>query len=152
MDRFYGGVQGTRGQAHRLGTAKTGITTVAASYQGAIEVRLRAVNGLDRAEVRFIPWRGVGADLPIYSGPVSGPLAGNPRRASGRGLVLYAHREPTDDPMGATGKLDVVLYRDRQARSFYARWPWHGKPPTRSTRSVNMAGARYALAWLPDRR
>ena len=84
MARFYGGVQGARGQAHRLGTAKSGITVVAASYQGAVEVRLRAVNGLDHAEVSFKPWQGVGSSLPIYSGPVSGPLAGNPRRGRGR--------------------------------------------------------------------
>lgn len=57
MARFFGSVQGQRGEAHRLG--HTSITTTAASWGGAIEVELTAgPNGKTQAIVRLIPWKG----------------------------------------------------------------------------------------------
>lgn len=78
MAHFYGAVRGGRSEASRLGHKKTGLTTIAASWQGAVRVELREVEGKDFAHVSLEPWQGRGISQVIYDGPVEGlPL--NPK-------------------------------------------------------------------------
>jgi hypothetical protein len=78
MAHFYGTVKGQRGEASRLGNRKSGLETVAASWQGAVKVRLYerdgrdGRDGRDYAEVRLIAWHGSGVDCVLYDGPVCG--------------------------------------------------------------------------------
>jgi hypothetical protein len=73
MATFYGTVQGSRGEASRLGTRKSGLRAVAASWQGAVEVALEDHDGEIWAEVALRQWNGAGVFPPVelYSGPVS---------------------------------------------------------------------------------
>jgi hypothetical protein len=48
----------------------TGLTTQAASWQGAIETELFCRNGVDWFEVRMIQWQGRGDYRVIAQGPV----------------------------------------------------------------------------------
>jgi hypothetical protein len=72
MAHFYGTVQGARGEASRLGHKNTGLNTVAASWQGAVEVDLYERDGIDWARVSLRPWHGRGKSVELYDGPVSG--------------------------------------------------------------------------------
>lgn len=72
MAHFYGTLQGARGRASRLGHKNTGLNTVAASWQGAVSVRLFHDGVRDMVEVRFQEWHGAGSDRLIYKGPVDG--------------------------------------------------------------------------------
>ena len=74
MAHLYGTVNGNRGLASRLGTKKSGLTTVAASWEGAVQVDLwhDKDNDVDMADVYLIPWKGRGQRRQLYRGPVSG--------------------------------------------------------------------------------
>ena len=74
MAHFLGLVDGSRGKASRLGTPQSGLHTVAASWQGAVEVFISqdAVTGKDVASVFLIPWHGKGITQTLYVGPVGG--------------------------------------------------------------------------------
>lgn len=52
MARFYGTVQGGRGQANRLGHANTGLEVEACSYQGKVVVHLSAKDDVDLVNIR----------------------------------------------------------------------------------------------------
>ena len=61
MAHLYGTITGARpGQVTRCGTKRSGITTVAASWQGAVQVTIEhdVDSDSDVATVRLIPWRG----------------------------------------------------------------------------------------------
>jgi hypothetical protein len=75
MAHFYGTLQGHRGQASRLGTAKSGIGTTTASWQGAVKVELYQNGDVDIARVVLIPWNGAGITRVLYEGPVGGKAA-----------------------------------------------------------------------------
>ena len=72
MAHFYGTLQGSRGEASRLGTARSGLRTVAASWQGSVRVELyhSEETGQDMCHVYLAPWHGKGTELALYSGPV----------------------------------------------------------------------------------
>jgi hypothetical protein len=73
MSHFYGITRGcARTEATRRGTAKSGLETVAASWEGAVKVTLYERDGRDYARIGFITWHGAGRDLTLYDGPVSG--------------------------------------------------------------------------------
>jgi hypothetical protein len=72
MAHFYGTVQGQRGRASRLGSKQSGLDVTAASWQGAVSVTLREVDGVDHATISLIQWNGAGTRRIIYDGPVSG--------------------------------------------------------------------------------
>lgn len=72
MAHFYGELQGSRGEATRLGSKASGLRTLAASYQGAVSVRLYERNGVDYAAVSLVPHHGLGTRRTLYDGPVSG--------------------------------------------------------------------------------
>lgn len=78
MARFMGTVNGTRGEASRLGTDKSGLTTVAASWSGSVRVYLYVRHGEgygegeDWADVYLEPWHGAGVSRLLFSGAVDG--------------------------------------------------------------------------------
>lgn len=75
MARFYGVVKGRASTAAtRTGHKTTGLTTVCASWEGAVESRVYydAELGRDIVEVRLIPWRGNGQNILLYEGPIGG--------------------------------------------------------------------------------
>lgn len=73
MAHFYGKVSGSaKTEATRLGRKDTGLVTVAASWSGAVQVRLYHVDGEDRACVKLVPWHGKGVYHTLYDGPVNG--------------------------------------------------------------------------------
>jgi hypothetical protein len=72
MSHFYGTVQGARGKATRTGGKDNGLTTIAASWGGAVETVLYVdEQGHDCARVSLIPWKGKGASALIYDGRLS---------------------------------------------------------------------------------
>ncbi len=74
MAHFYGTLSGSRGQASRLGSKASGLNVVAASWQGAVDVRLwhDEATGTDMCEVSLATHHGAGTQRLLYSGPVSG--------------------------------------------------------------------------------
>lgn len=73
MAKFYGKLQGNRGQATRCGTKSSGITTVAASWEGAVEVNIwhNSKEDRDMVEVCMRTWEGCcGESKVLYRGPV----------------------------------------------------------------------------------
>lgn len=74
MAEFYGSIQGARGKATRLGGKASGLTAVAASWEGAVETRLYVNDrGETIASVEFVPWHGQGVRATLYHGPVNDP-------------------------------------------------------------------------------
>ncbi len=69
MSHFYSVISGQAGKATRCGSKASGLTA-AASWSGAIEVRLwhDAEDGVDRYIVDQIPWHGNGARKSIEGG------------------------------------------------------------------------------------
>lgn len=74
MAQFRGTVSGGRGTASRLGHKSTGLRTRAASYSGAVEVRLYhdSATGIDMAEVMLTQHQNAGSFRVLYQGPVAG--------------------------------------------------------------------------------
>ncbi len=70
MSHFYGTLQGSRGQATRCGTRVSGVTTVAASWAGAVRCEAYERDGEDHVRVSFIPWQGRGTRRELYDGPI----------------------------------------------------------------------------------
>ena len=71
MAHLYGTITGARpGQVTRCGTKTSGITTVAASWKGAVQVTIEhnPRTGEDIANVRLIPWRGHGVSRLLFRG------------------------------------------------------------------------------------
>jgi hypothetical protein len=76
MAHFYGKIQGAASgePASRLGTKKSGLTAVAASWAGAVHVVVGHDDktGTDTVHVSLIPWHGAGVSRVLYEGPISG--------------------------------------------------------------------------------
>ena len=74
MAQFWGTIKGARGEASRLGHKASGLDTYAASWQGAVSVRLwhDAKTGRDMAQVELTTHLGAGVHRSLYRGPVSG--------------------------------------------------------------------------------
>lgn len=77
MAHFYGTLQGSRGEASRLGTKASGLQVTAASWDGAIDVSLDydERTGKNRYTVRERKWHGHGVDRVIAEGVVGEPDA-----------------------------------------------------------------------------
>ncbi len=69
MAHFYGTVEGQRGEASRLGNVKSGLTTQAAGWGGAIKVQVYVdeATGEDRYSVTLIPWRNSGGNSRVVA-------------------------------------------------------------------------------------
>lgn len=105
MSHFYGTVQGNRGEGTRAGHKNSGLETYAASYRGAIYVRLDhdEATGKDRFTVSQTIWQGAGIREEIASG-VIGESSAEAKRASelarvaeGTRRQLAALSEPLPD-------------------------------------------------------
>ena len=74
MAHFYGSIRGGRGVATRCGTKNSGYDTLAASWEGAVTVKLSYNKELDEdwATVCLSTHKGAGDDICLYRGPVSG--------------------------------------------------------------------------------
>lgn len=72
MAHFYGTLQGSRGEATRLGTKNSGMHVKACSYEGAIRTVLNydAQLGCDIATVTMTRHMGSGTERVLYEGPV----------------------------------------------------------------------------------
>lgn len=75
MSHFYGTLQGSRGEATRCGTKRSGVTTYAAGWGGAIRVYVYhdEDTGEDRFTVHQVSWRGNGYEEEIASGVIGKP-------------------------------------------------------------------------------
>lgn len=74
MSHFYGYCQGNRGKVTRCGTKKSGYTTVAASYSGAVEVNVWYNEEYDEdwCEVSLVTWLRAGQNILLYRGAIDG--------------------------------------------------------------------------------
>ena len=72
MSHFYGTLNGSRGEATRQGTKNSGITVVAASWNGCIRVSMwhNEETGHDVFSVDQEPWHGAGDRHCLASGIV----------------------------------------------------------------------------------
>jgi len=72
MSHFYGTLQGSRGQATRVGTKNSGLTTQCASWEGAIrcEAMHDKATGKDMVRVSKVTWHGAGEDKLLYLGMI----------------------------------------------------------------------------------
>lgn len=70
MADFYGVICGNRGEASRMGSAKSGFNAYAASWAGKIATHLYRENGVDYARVTMEPHHGNGEQALLYEGPV----------------------------------------------------------------------------------
>ena len=93
MAHFYGTLQGSRGLASRLGGKSSGLNVVAASWQGAVSVALREVDGVDFAYVTLQPWRGNGIFKVLFDGPVSGLPDANVKARPPEAERQHSHKE-----------------------------------------------------------
>jgi hypothetical protein len=74
MSHFYGVLQGTRGPATRCGDRRSGITTHAASWNGAIRVSTFVDRfGNDCYRIEEVAWHGNGTYKPIAEGVFGRP-------------------------------------------------------------------------------
>jgi hypothetical protein len=61
MSRFYGAIDGSAGRATRLGSPRSGLTTHAAGWKGAIRVTISAAgDDTDLFRVELVPWQNSG--------------------------------------------------------------------------------------------
>ncbi len=76
MAHFYATMQGNKGEATRCGTKGSGMNSVVASWQGAVQVQLHhdAERDEDWVSVWLTTWHGAGAQpaIQLYDGPISG--------------------------------------------------------------------------------
>ena len=71
MAKYYGVLQGSRGEATRCGSRSSGLTAIVASWAGAVRVTLAdATDGTEMARVELVPWHGRGVSKTLYYGPV----------------------------------------------------------------------------------
>jgi len=116
MSRFYGTLQGSRGEATRCGTKDSGVETYAAGWSGAIRVKVYpGANGEDRYIVSLVPWQSSGGSSRILSEGVldANPWPGSPERDSAvdvndpeRGVLAFlsaqdAHAQDLAQPEGS---------------------------------------------------
>ena len=84
MSHFYGWVQGNRGEASRGGSKKSGYDAVAASWDGAIRVRLDYDPKTDKNHyvIYQSKWHGKGVESEIAKGIIGEEDFSNPTHKS----------------------------------------------------------------------
>jgi len=72
MAHFYGSIQGNRGEATRLGTSNSGMSAVAASWDGCIKIYMwhDTIKDINRYEVWQDTWHGSGVSRLLSRGIV----------------------------------------------------------------------------------
>ena len=75
---YYGVIHNPDGNDAVCRCEKTNpLIMVAASDQGAVSVTLSVdADGIDRAEIRLIPWYNAGESRQLYNGPLGGIMGG----------------------------------------------------------------------------
>ena len=84
MSHFYGWVQGNRGEASRGGSKNSGYIAVAASWDGAVRVRLiyDPITSSNHYEVYQSRWHGKGIESEIARGIIGEEDFSNPTHKS----------------------------------------------------------------------
>lgn len=114
MSRFYGTLDGSRGQATRCGTASSGMRSIAASWSGAAmattytKAWFSSADDTDCATLDLTTWHGAGRRLFVYDGPVNpsddeffaGLLPGAPADWLRKAAVALMERANKADPEG----------------------------------------------------
>ncbi len=79
MSHFYGTLKGTRGEVTRCGAKASGVRVTAASWSGAVTVRLwyDEDTGRDMFSVEQTSWLGVGDNREVARGYVGEALHGH---------------------------------------------------------------------------
>lgn len=82
MAQFLGSVQGSRGEATRLGDKNSGLQVEACSWQGKVVVRMwfDKVAGVDRYSVELRPHHGNGVNITLVNGEIVGEDSGKGSR------------------------------------------------------------------------
>lgn len=70
MSHYYGTLQGNRGEATRCGTKDSGIETYAATWNGAIRVKIYHEDGKDKYIIERTTWKGKGEYRLIERGTI----------------------------------------------------------------------------------
>lgn len=72
MAHFRGTIQGTRGEASRLGSKDSGLTVEAQSWQGKVTVQLAhdPATGIDSVIIELSKHHGQGRSMLLYNGPI----------------------------------------------------------------------------------
>lgn len=98
MAHFYGSIKGQRGEATRLGSKASGVEVVAASWAGAVRCSAYlAEDGADHVQVHLTPWKGVGRNVLLYDGPISGAgLAYDYAGAAKAGMAMRKLASPAE--------------------------------------------------------
>ena len=78
MAHFYGTLKGSRGEGTRCGTRDGGMTTICASWQGAIQsyAYYNESTGEDWVRVSMRTWNGRGDTFLVYEGPIGRYMPG----------------------------------------------------------------------------
>ncbi len=67
-------------------------------------------------------------------------------------LTVYARKETTKDSFALVNemdKYDIVIYKDRRCKTFYARFMWYQKSrPKWNSKTVVINCYRWKLIWL----
>lgn len=95
MARFYGTVQGNRGEATRLGHASRGLRVSAQSYSGSIIIRLFDKDGEDWVTIGVAPSSSRQAAKDLYTGPIE-QLVNSSQRATLITMLTLNITEPDD--------------------------------------------------------
>lgn len=80
MARFYGKVQGNKGEATRLGHATTGLDVVAMSYSGDVRVKLYDAGGRDFVRISVWDHTNCQRGHTIYNGSIADLLNQSQRK------------------------------------------------------------------------
>lgn len=70
MAHFYGNLRGSRGAASRLGTARSGLSVSARSWNGSVTVELSETETGTRVRILAAEGSAIGGNV-LYSGPIS---------------------------------------------------------------------------------
>lgn len=103
MAHFYGTLQGSRGEATRLGTKNSGIMTTTCSYQGKVRVCLNfdPRTGQDIATISLAKHMGKGVERTLFKGPVGEKPVNEAMPGllyAARGMIHYCCVSPAELP------------------------------------------------------
>lgn len=121
MSHFYGTVKGGRGEATRCGHKNSGIVTHAASWRGAICVRVyHDAEGVDRYSVCQTTWQGSGINEELASG-VIGVSSKEKHRAAVLAQEAMAARDRHDQCSKELPNEDDLIYAMSQYGGSFAK-------------------------------
>ena len=69
-------------------------------------------------------------------------------------IAIYCNlttHTPSKEFLAYKEQQDIVFYRDRRCKKFYAKIPWFLKKPTRRNKKVILNCVVWDLHWLPPK-